>query len=212
MYRNAVTFSSADKAQRAAAARPAAATTTTTAPTGARTFSSGTEDRVNAWLRDDSTDISPLQFVLQIADAFLHDVDRFDLSTAVDTRTFERTLCQAMGAYYLASERNKTIEGPREIRSAPKGWTADAENVWNDYVTHYFFNDKYWLNFWDEFPVAAWEHGLPQWRVFLQSLLPFYLHRDPELLEVAGMLVKNADGAYVSPDSEIDWDDAEPEE
>ena len=200
MSKNAVTFSNADKAQRAAAAAAAAA------PTAAQSrpvYSSGTEDRVNAWLRDDSTDIAPLRFVIDVAEMFLDDVDRFDLSMSVDRRTFEQTLCHATGAYYLASDRNKTLLGPSEIRNAPRGWTADAENVWNDYVSHYYFNDVYWIHFWDEMPVASWEHSLPQWRIFLQTVLTWYLQRDAELLIEADMLMVNSDGNFVSPDSEF---------
>jgi hypothetical protein len=208
-----VSFSTADKAQRAAAVAAAtAAVRGGTAAAAAAPISqySSVEARVNAWLRDDCDgDISPLEALMNVANMFLDDVERFDLALGIETKRFKHNLCQGLGAFYRAAERRVSIKGPTEIQNPPRGWNDDAEFIWTDYISHMYFSEKYWTSFWDDVPTMNWESVVPGWRVFLQSIMPFYLARDPELLMEESLLMQNSEGLYISPDAEEDFGEPE---
>ena len=99
---------------------------------------------------------------------------------------------------YKAHLENKQVYGPTKVINPPKRWNADIETIWQDYISMFFLHDDFWSDFWRCIPTGVWEVQFPEFRIFIQSLLPLYIQRDYERLEDNNLVKLTNDGDYIN--------------
>lgn len=167
-------------------------------------------NRVNTWFRTRALDCdafgnedhTPLETIATVSSLFLEKCDQFGFDLNVSETTFRKYMCDALCSLYVAEQFDKRVIQTRKISKTPRGWTNDAENVWNDYIYTRYFTDQFWEKFWDCVGDAGWMTDIPRWREFFQSALLVYLQRDSTRLIEEGLLVTGVNGALV-PTEEI---------
>lgn len=156
--------------------------------------------RINAWFTyTEHDDPSPEDSAFLIADAFEKAVQRSSLLLCIPSSRFHSYVCEAICTFYRASlAYEKRVAAPHPKQYFPRGWNSNIETLWNDYITHTYFHETFWMNFWKSIPVAVWESDVSsEFRHFLTSVLPLYVARNLNLLEEAGLVACNYDGEYV---------------
>jgi hypothetical protein len=145
-------------------------------------------------------DVSPFVFTTVVADNFLKEMQDNRLELVHIPSAFIKKVCTAVSAYvYYDYFEQKTVGVPRNIQKVPKGWTNQTENIWFDFIQSRFLNDTFFDRFWHALPPTIWEEGYPRIRDYLQSILPYFLKFDNELLIEHELIAVNSDGEFVDP-------------
>jgi hypothetical protein len=167
-------------------------------------------ERITEWFHTVEDDVSPQDTVYHIADVFEHMILDRGLQLNVPYSAFVKALCDGTCTLYRATLENKDVGCPTRVANLPKGWSADIENVWTDYVNTFHLTEEFWSSLWYEIPEGVWEAPLHRFRQFLQSVLPHYIQRDLDALEREGLVRQTAKGEFVDAkedDEEDDYDE-----
>lgn len=166
--------------------------------------------RINFWFTyTEHDDPSPEDSAHMIADAFETAVQRSSLTLSISSSRLYSYICEAICTFYRASlAYEKRVVGPSPKKYFPKGWTSDIEALWMDHLSHKYFHETFWMNFWKKIPVAVWESEISSdFRPFITSVLSLYIARNLTLLENEGLVACNYDGEYVKREDADDVDD-----
>jgi hypothetical protein len=87
----------------------------------------------------------------------------------------------------------------------PQGWSNEIETIWTDYLSVFYFDDFFWTKIWDRTPIGLWELQFPQYRIFIQTIIPMYIQRNQEFLVQEGLLVKSTHGKYLTSSEYDDY-------
>jgi len=156
--------------------------------------------RINAWFTyTEHDDPSPEDSSYLITDAFETAIQGSPLSLCIHSSRLHAYVCEAICTFYRASlAHEKRVAAPHPKKYFPRGWTPNIEVMWIDYLTHKYFHEAFWMNFWKNIPEAVWESEVSsELRPFLTCVLPIYIARNLTLLEDAGLIACNHDGEYV---------------
>jgi hypothetical protein len=153
---------------------------------------------------------SPYQSVEYVVNQFCDDLARKGYATDISRQKVLYDMCTATCTmyYYEFWKRHRFIVGaPKRVFSRPRQWTNVLENQWNDFVRSRIVGTDYWETFWRMLRPAYWEQFLNKdsWRDVMQYLLPFYIHREMDILVDEEIVCKETNGTIVT------WDDYEPE-
>jgi len=145
-------------------------------------------------------DMTPAESVQMVSDLFLDILRSKHLSISIPENTFRKMVCEATCSIRLYSRQGCEISSPHRKFSRPPGWNDEIESYWTEWLNSCLYTDSYWLSFWNRIPYADWEDRLPNWRFILQTILPYYVRREMEVLVKSGYIVENDDGDFVSHD------------
>ena len=154
-------------------------------------------EQINDWFFTKAHGMSPANSVVIIADSFEGALSSKGFQLNTHFKLFRNNLCDATCTMYRAHLENKDVEGPKKIANLPKGWSDDLEDIWSDYIYSRTLTDDFWSEFWYEIPEGSWEAQFPQFRSFIQAVLPIYIQRDLEMLIEESLVAKNNEGEYV---------------
>lgn len=140
--------------------------------------------------------------VCRLAEEFAYQVEGMGLSLSLDFKEFRLRICEATCTMYRAAIERKQMVFPSRIPNAPRGWNEDTERIWEDYITNFHLGYDFWSAFWHTIDVGGWESDISNFRTLIQSILPFYIHREIGLLEDKGLIAKNSEGEYVNPEDD----------
>lgn len=159
-------------------------------------------------------DVSPHIFAVALAENFAKEVRQTDLEIVLSPNVFTKKICAAVTAYaHYDYFEHKQIGAPRGMQKAPKGWTKQTLNIWHDYLQSVYFHDGFFERFWRELPTAIWEEEYMHIRVYLQSILPYFIKYDESLLVDHSLIAVNSEGEYVDPaDADVEEDESHPYE
>jgi hypothetical protein len=119
-------------------------------------------------------------------------------------KDFRDRICEATCTMYKANLESSEIRGPTKIPNAPKNWSKEIEIIWDDYIHTFLLTEEFWQAFWYDTYTSVWESQFPNYRLYIQSILPFYVQRDCALLEDNNLVVQKGDGEYIDIN---DYDD-----
>lgn len=172
-----------------------------------RIFGNKREEETNDWFfipREDT--MSPFLFGCAVTEAFADSLKKHHLELCVDFKTFRKSLFSAIcSCRYNGFARSGL---PRTLPKPPKGWNSPTEEIWQDFLQWFCFNHEFWETFWHPFPKSIWEEGEHNLRNYVQSILPYYVKRDKELLLYNELIAVNSDGTFVDP-LEAEYDEEE---
>jgi ATP-dependent Clp protease adapter protein ClpS len=164
------------------------------------------ETDTTAWFhRSDIDDISPREYVEYIVNEFCDYLEQKSYSTDIPRQHLIHEMCKATCTQYYYDKwlHKKFIVGiPKRKFSKPSQWNNILESQWNDFVHSRIINYEFWEDFWRKLPVAMWENTLTNinWRDLMQYLLPFYIHRELDILLDEEIVCQEEDGNIVSWD------------
>lgn len=169
------------------------------------------ENDTTDWFNSSDIDgISPFSYVEYVTSEFCKFLDRKGFTLDISQNQFLYDVCTATCTmyYYQIWQKNKFIIGaPRRKFTRPKQWTNVLEGQWKDYIHSRLVNYEFWEQFWIHFPVGYWESTMhDNWRDVMQTLLPYYIRREVEILLEEEIVCQETDGNIVT------WDDHEAEE
>lgn len=153
---------------------------------------------VTKWFHTTRGDGTPAESVLLVMNLFLETLKSKNLAIAVPEKQFRQIICEATCTLKLFSLNGYELSNPRRRFRQPPGWNDEIESYWQEFVHFHLCNDAFWNLFWKRIPVVEWEDYLPKWRSTLQTILPFYILRDINVLMAYGYLVENDEGEFVS--------------
>ncbi len=169
-------------------------------------------EEINEWFHQRQADgVTPINSVCSLVRRFVRDVYSFGLEPIAHEKVIMRSMCDATCMMYKADVEQKEVSGPLKTLQRPEGWTSAVEAVWVDYMSSMYFTEEYWSHFWERIETTCWEHRFPQWRPLIQSVLPFYIKRNFDILRECGLVFMEDDGNFVVAD-EYDGPDGYDEE
>jgi ATP-dependent Clp protease adapter protein ClpS len=159
-------------------------------------------DTTNWFNTCDIDDISPYDYVEYVVNAFCDYLEQHAYSTDISRQKLLHDMCKATCILYFYDKwlhKKYTIGAPKRKFSKPYKWNAALEHQWNDYLHSRIVNYEFWEEFWRKLPVAMWEYTLPDinWRNSMQFLLPFYIHREMDILIDQEIVGQEEDGNII---------------
>lgn len=154
---------------------------------------------------------SPYIYVEYVVNQFCNYIEKRGYTIDISRQKMLHHMCTATCTmyYYQTWRRCKYIVGaPKYKFTRPLRWTAVLESQCNDYIHSRIVNYEFWEQFWNELPNAYWESTLTydNWRDVMQTLLPYYIHREVDILLDEEIVCQEENGNIVT------WDDHEAEE
>ena len=166
--------------------------------------------KINTWFYKTWRDnVSPATTVICVYNEFLDSLEKCGLFLEMHENIFIRKLCSATCNYYQAYLTGAEPGGPTKFPAKPRGWDADIEHLWMDYLYSQHFTEQFWNQFWKNLQTADWECDHLRWRSYIQSILPLYVKRDIDLLKDAGVIYEDDEGNFVSAEDYIPYADEE---
>ena len=154
-------------------------------------------NKVTKWFHTSvNGDITPAQSACEVSDLFLSILHSKQLSLSVPVRLFRKIVCEATCVLKLTSGYELPV--PNRVFSRPDGWNGDLERWWTEWLHSHFFVEGFWSRFWNRIYVSEWEDAMPSWRHEIQSLLPYYVQRNTDVLIECGFIIENDDGVFVA--------------
>lgn len=143
------------------------------------------ESYITSWFNTKrSTELSPNQTVGLISSMFLKYIQ--DIGYNIEEfKVFQRRLCTAVCAL---QERMMTGKPLRlnmlnfQNFNLPLEWNREKEVAWFDYHRVNVFDASFWIDFWEQVPVASWEKTIGNWRFELQDIMIQCVDRDNSIL------------------------------
>ncbi len=166
---------------------------------------SRTSEKVNTWFYTEWRDnVAPSNTAIYIFYEFTAAIKKKGLALSVHNNRFIHILCEALCTLYDAELQNMEVCGPTKRHEYVKDWNDELEATWIDYLQSRILNEGFWDTFWYNMGTADWEVSLPRWRVWMQSVLPFYIHRDIDLLVQEGLVFEDEDGHILNAEEALD--------
>jgi len=172
------------------------------------------EENVTEWFHHSEYDgISPYEYVEFVVNEFYSTIESKGFNFDISRQQVLYDMCAAICSqyYYEVFKKKKYNVGiPKRTFSKPKLWNNTLDHQWNDYVHSRIINYEYWSQFWKLLPVAEWEQFISfDWRSILQTLLPYYVQREIDVLLDEEIVCVEEDGNIVTwDDHESDYDDS----
>lgn len=150
----------------------------------------------------DIDDISPYDYVEYVVHEFCDYLQQNSYCTDISRQQLLIEMCKATCTQYFYDKwlhKKYSIGAPKRTFSKPYQWNAVLEHQWNDYVHSRIVNYEFWEHFWRKLPVAMWEQTLTDsnWRDSMQYLLPFYIHREMDILINEEIVGQEEDGNII---------------
>lgn len=162
-------------------------------------------EEVNNWFYTPWRDgISPANTAVHLFYEFTAAVKKHKLAIAAHDNRFMDILCEAFCTLYDAEKTYGDVRGPVKRPEYIKDWNDELEYIWSDYLASRVLHEEFWNMFWHKIYAADWEISLPRWRAFLQSALPFYIHRDIGLLVAEGLVFEDEEGNILNSEEALD--------
>jgi hypothetical protein len=143
------------------------------------------EAYITSWFNTKrSNELSPNQTVGLISRAFLKFIQNIEYDI-VDFKSFQRRLCTAVCAL---QERRMTGKPLRlnmlnyQNFDLPPDWNREKELAWFDYHRVNVFDASFWIDFWEQVPLASWENIIGNWRLELQDIMIQSVDRENSIL------------------------------
>jgi hypothetical protein len=155
----------------------------------------------------DEDGIFPAMTIQCVSDIFLDILQEKKLHFSVSTSQFRKIVCEAVCSLKHAQQWNLTLKGPNRQIKKPCGWNDEFELYWNEWLYNRVFTEDFWISFWKRIPISSWEFRLPGWRTFIESILPFYVLRNTDILVFEGYIVEDDNGALTAMDEWDSYDD-----
>ena len=143
------------------------------------------ESYITSWFNTKrSTELSPNQTVGLISNMFLKYIQNMEYEIC-DVKSFQHRLCTGVCAL---QERRMTGK-PLHLNmlnfqnfDLPSEWTREKEVAWFDYHRVNVFDTSFWIDFWEQVPVASWEKTIGNWRLELQDIMIQCVDRNNSIL------------------------------
>jgi hypothetical protein len=165
-------------------------------------------DKINSWFYERQDRISPATTVMAIADEFCAYVESQNLKLSLPFKDFRNLLCEATCVMFRAHLEGRLVICPDKIPNLPSNWNRETEEIWNDHLGIFYLTDDFWTDFWRTIQPGIWEAQFPDYRYYIQGVMPLYIKRDIDLLIEEGLIKKNSEGEYVDiHDEDADWED-----
>jgi hypothetical protein len=151
------------------------------------------ETHISEWFRTSEHDgIRPFEYVEFVVNEFC-------------------TTIEKKGFYFVYHHKKYNVGLPKRKFTKPKQWNHTLDHQWNDYVHSRIINYEYWMVFWKRLPIAEWEQFISfDWRSLLQTLLPFYIQRELDVLIDEEIVCVEDDGNIVTRDDhESDYEETD---
>lgn len=174
-----------------------------------------TNESITEWFhRSEHDGISPYEYVEFVVNEFCSAIETKKFCFDVPRQQILYDMCTAICTqYFYEVWQNKkyNVGAPKRKFTKPKQWNYTLEHQWNDYVHSRIINYEYWSQFWKLLPVAEWEQFISfDWRSILQTLLPYYIQREIDVLLDEEIVCVEEDGNIVTwDDHESDYDDSD---
>jgi hypothetical protein len=152
---------------------------------------------VNAWFYTKEDKYAPAHTVCDIAGLFAESIEKKGFKLSLSFKNFRDRICEATCTMYKAYLESAEVRGPAKIPYAPKNWSKEIEEIWEDYIHMFVLTEDFWQAFWYDIYTSVWESQFPNYRYYIQSILPLYIQRDYELLEENNLIIQNDDGEYI---------------
>jgi hypothetical protein len=164
-------------------------------------------EHINEWFYyfDDYT--SPALTICDIASLFEKRIKNFNFILSLPFKDFRERLCEATCTMYKAHIENKIIKCAYKPIFPPKNWNEEMESIWEDYVSMFCLHDDFWNDFWHHIDAGLWESQFPNFRIFIQNILPNYIQRDFNRLEENDLIKQNNEGEYIDINDDDECDD-----
>lgn len=166
---------------------------------------------IQKWLYNRNNDSAPIDILHNIIYEFDYIIRYKEFSLVVPFDSFKNNIINAGCIIYKSFANNVPIAGIVKPLPKPDGWNNEMEDIWMDYLYTFHFDDAFWVSFWNSINICGWEDYLPRFRSIIQSILPLYIKREPELLQDNELLYQDEEGNYLMPDDVDDYyDDSVP--
>lgn len=156
--------------------------------------------QITDWFhRPDAMDISPAITVATISDVFIDFLYHYRFNLPMPENKFRITLCDYICTSYHAHKTGKQIVGPNTYPKLPSDWTYSMHQTWIDYISHEYFTDDFWNDFWENIPISQQlTESLPHWKENMQALLIYYVKGDHDVMVKEGMIFESEGGHLVA--------------
>ena len=152
---------------------------------------------INRWFYTQVDECAPAHTVCDIAELFAKFIENNGLRLSLSFKDFRDRICEATCTIYKAHLESSEVRGPTKIPLAPKNWSSDIENIWDDYIHTFVLTEDFWQAFWGSIYTSVWESQFPDYRLFIQNILPLYIMRDYTILEENNLIIQNTSGEYI---------------
>jgi hypothetical protein len=173
------------------------------------------ETHISEWFRTSEHDgIRPFEYVEFVVNEFCTTIEKKGFYFDISRQNILYDMCTAICTqyYYDVYHHKKYNVGlPKRKFTKPKQWNHTLDHQWNDYVHSRIINYEYWMVFWKRLPIAEWEQFISfDWRSLLQTLLPFYIQRELDVLIDEEIVCVEDDGNIVTRDDhESDYEETD---
>jgi hypothetical protein len=169
------------------------------------------EEDVNNWFHySEYNEMTPAEAVAAFNNSVLKHLESHAIKLRVSEGMFRKKMCTAMCMLAIANYRNMELSNPNSNLPAPKNWNAQAEELWEDYMTTFLFSDEYWESVFKKIPECLWESSVSNWRTTFRYIVLHYVERDVSILAEAGVMFEDSEGElveavdYVESENEYD--------
>jgi hypothetical protein len=166
---------------------------------------------ITEWFHEQDADgWSPYMCVEYVVNTFCKDIERKGYLIDIQHHLVLYDMCTATCVMYENEfkPRRYLVGAPKRKFSRPRQWSSALEHQWNDYLHSRIVDHDYWKTFWRLLPVGFWEQFITKdsWRELMQYLLPFYIHREVDILVEQEIVCQETDGNIIT------WEEYESEE
>lgn len=168
------------------------------------------ESMTDWFFTEHEDEVSPYIFTRTFAENFLKELQKTDFEAIYSPSVFTKKMYAAVTAHvYFDYYEQKQAGVPSNLQKVPKGWTNQTQAIWYDFVHTRYLDDHFFDRFWHNLSLSNWEESYPYIRNYLQSILPYYIKYDNNLLVDHALIAVNSEGEYVDPlEADIeDYDD-----
>ena len=167
-----------------------------------------TKEKITLWfhrLYDD--EISPSISLNKFNDILLNWLKKNNLEV-YNQQSFRKSMCNALCV--LKENYDKTHVQDLQMKQFPNrklqnpDWKDEFNELWDSYIQYIYTTDVI-HQLCESLESADWEHSLPNWKIILCSIFPYFIKPSVEVLENEGYLVFDEKDEYIT------YDDAQEE-
>lgn len=159
------------------------------------------KEKVSLWFHQPFDDnIAPCISIMQLNNIFLNWVAKHKLQV-YNQQSFRKTMCNALCTLKESYDKTnivdlKMIQFPNRKFQNPD-WKDEFNELWDSYIQKIYTTDivNYLI---DSIDKAEWEITLPDWKIVICSILPYYIKPSVDILEDEGFLIIDEKEEYIT--------------
>ena len=171
------------------------------------------KEKVTLWFHQPFDDeIAPCNSIMEFNNQFLKWIHKNNLEV-YNELSFRKTMCNALCTLKLSFDKTKVQD--LQMKQFPNrkfqnpDWKDEFNELWDAYIEKIYTNDVV-TELINSIPEADWEYTLPNWKIVLCSIFPYFIKPSVEVLQDEGILVVDEKEEYITfeeanEEKEIDY-------